>query len=99
MRFHSRNESAEALISFFQSLASIRASILLNPPAIVEKQADTNKKVAPDVLRREATKNKKRKVHQLVEGHYEEVIGADGLSKSYRCKFCQREFPLEQVFQ
>lgn len=40
-------------------------------------------------------KTKKRKVHQLVDGHYEEFL--DGTQKSFRCNFCKKTFPLEQV--
>ncbi len=47
-------------------------------------------------------KNKKRKVHQLVEGHYEEIINDSSITtnslKSFRCKFCDKIFPSDQVY-
>eukprot|EP01040_Poterioochromonas_malhamensis_P000696 gene696-744_t len=41
-------------------------------------------------------KNKKRKVHQLVEGHYEEIINDSSSTTTFRCKFCDKIFPSDQ---
>lgn len=52
----------------------------------------------PNEIMKNCGKNKKRKVHQLVEGHYEEIINDSNSTTTFRCKFCDKIFPSDQVF-
>lgn len=42
-------------------------------------------------------KKKKRRVHELVEGQYDEISSTQGGQKEYRCKNCSKSYPTEQV--
>ena len=56
----------------------------------VQSSTDTNSNAVA------GNKKKKRRVHELVEGQYDEVISPEG-QKVYGCKACSKSYPTEQV--
>jgi UDP-2,3-diacylglucosamine pyrophosphatase LpxH len=87
-------ESSIDSLSYFQQICNYvnSTSFLPEQRKLQENTADNN---SESIQKKVNDKSRKRKVHQLVEGHYEERV-IDSI-KSFQCKFCQKEFPSDQV--